>query len=134
MEENIPNPTRTTVETPNTFYTLPRELRQKILYHTCGIEYATEKKISPITMHEFQKIDAKDEKFRYKVWSKILTKTFGGDMKEDVEYVARRWDREVENDLDECLNGSGTFCLSMNWSYNMKDLKRHVSLADFKEL
>lgn len=57
---------------PTTFFTFPRELRQKILYHSCSVEYTVsgepeDKGLAEMNGRWNQKVYANDERGRSKL-------------------------------------------------------------------
>lgn len=114
MASESPNPSPTTpgimsssTRKPRTsFLTLPRELRHKIIYHSCDIciYFETGNYLFDGVIHRRKHINtcSAEEQLRSGLWARLLGKA-GKEFEVDVGYVLDLWQKEVEEMARECL-------------------------------
>ncbi|TID20964.1 hypothetical protein E6O75_ATG05729 [Venturia nashicola] len=114
--KNLPTQTPATIKQPTNFLTLPRELRQQILYLSRPIIlYVEDLEIKPMYRHivayyneearsaEIERIDDRV----VELGSVDATGVIGvaGVIEEDLEYVLRKWEEDLERLVEESEKG-----------------------------
>lgn len=119
MSDRSTTPTMpaSTRKTRTTFFSIPRELRQKILYLSCDLEIKIhDHPLNPdyrgVTVFDrvygvpyrsvITELSARNEKKRSKAWGGVLTLGLSAAVEKDVEYVVHKWIMETDGMAEEC--------------------------------
>ncbi|QDS72011.1 hypothetical protein FKW77_001897 [Venturia effusa] len=100
-----------------TFLSLPREIRQKILYMSCSLELRVLESSSHYYFTNFY--NHKSEVLRMSLW-KTTVANMHEKLRDDFEYVYRTWMDEVDALLKECKDGSKRLVLSDRGRYELE--------------
>lgn len=107
---------------PTSFLSLPRELRQKILYLSRGIFAMIDSYINPnycrrATYDQINKEVCQTENSEFALWrEKLLLVEFSGVIALDMDYLHRKW----VNDVDQLYNRS------QHWLFRLRFRSRHA--------
>ncbi|QDS72010.1 hypothetical protein FKW77_001869 [Venturia effusa] len=137
MQEHVSKPADTAPKKPATFLTLPRELRQKILYYSCSIGYTDGKDLQlklqdPMSTFEHQLSINKNEKFRFRMWARVLTKAIG--MDEEVGFVEKKWEKEVDVTIERCVKKEHFILFWPGWNESISVIAHHLSKTEASEI
>lgn len=96
--------TPTLKKAKTTFLTLPRELRQKILYQSHAVKATFQPSIAPflwfslplkVAMDRINECEVKDQSNRILIW-RIKLRAVKSSLGDDVDYVCEQWRDELE--------------------------------------
>lgn len=105
---------------PTTFLSLPRELRQKILYISCSLElHVLEIPSGRVLPDNYNSSHYMAETNRCNLWKKSVG-NIHPELRADFEYVYKKWMEEVDGLLEQCKNDSKMLDLSENGRYELE--------------
>lgn len=131
--------TAPTAKQPTSFLSLPLELRQKILYQSLdiGLDIRRDLPKPNIALEEFHsyiQVVGKERIARAKyynvLWQQVVSMVYPT-AKDDVHFVSKMWDVEVDGLIEEC-NTANT-CTSDSWCIIMPTETAIRSMAAFRK-
>ncbi|RDI77847.1 hypothetical protein Vi05172_g12155 [Venturia inaequalis] len=105
---------------PTTFLSLPREIRQKILYMSCSLELRVlDIPSGSVLSDDYNSIHYRSETDRCNLW-KSSVGNMHPTLQDDFEYVYKKWIEEVDGLLGECEEDSKMLVLSERGRYELE--------------